>query len=153
MNDYTNELNRCWLRIGAISKVRAFTGEELEYKYPLVNNEDAKNLQQAYEKFNSSFDDLLNAEMEYLNSLKETTEKQEQELTTTKATNEELKYLRERSTKATLSKGPLQLDPEYSHRAPKTINLNVDFTLDKDLDIDKIAEYIEEKIKESSIQI
>ncbi|MCR1953801.1 hypothetical protein NSA24_02995 [Clostridioides mangenotii] len=118
MNDYTNELNRCWLRIGAISKVRAFTGEELEYKYPLVNNEDAKNLQQAYEKFNSSFDDLLKAEMEYLNSLKETTEKQEQELTTTKATNEDLKYLRERSTKATLSKGPVRINPENGHRVP-----------------------------------
>ncbi|GAA0230093.1 hypothetical protein [Metaclostridioides mangenotii] len=53
------ELDRCWRRIEAISKSREFTGEELDRKYPEVNSEGSKQLQQAYEKFNSSFDDLL----------------------------------------------------------------------------------------------
>lgn len=125
---------------------------ELQEGLVYVSGTDShKKLSEAYEKFEQSYADIIIAEAKYLESLKETTEKQEQELTTTKVANEDLKYLRERSTKATLSKGPLQLDPEYSHRVPKTINLNVDFTLDKDLGIDKIAEYIEDKIKESSI--
>lgn len=139
MNDYTNELNRCWLRIGAISKVRAFTGEELEYKYPLVNNGDAKNLQQAYEKFNSSFDDLLKAEMKHLNSLKETTEMQEEELTATEVADEDLKYLRDVAEKE------FRVCKHEKSKDPCVINISLN--VDKDIDIETIANELVEKLK------
>lgn len=71
--------------------------------------------------------------------------------TVTKKLDVDLEYIRKQVTKSILSKGPIgpiELDPELGHKVPKIINLNVDFTLDKDLDIDKVVEHIGDKIKE-----
>lgn len=135
-------------RIEAVIESRNRLVELQEGLVYVSGTDNHKKLSEAYEKFEQSYADIIIAEAKYLESLKETTEKQEQELTTTKVANEDLKYLRERSTKATLSKGPLQLDPEYGHRATKTMNVNVDFNLDKHFDIDKTVEHIKENIKE-----
>jgi hypothetical protein len=91
---------------------------------------------------------LLKAETEYLESLRETTKNVQKEPTAIKVSDSDLEYLREQSTKAILSKEPVRTVPEYGHKVPKTINVNVDLSLYKDLDIDKIVEYMSKELKE-----
>jgi len=101
MKDKNNnyEIDLCWLRIQAISKGREFIGEELHHKYPSDEIDAKEDLRLAYIEFNNSFDDLLKAEMKYLDSLRETTKNGQKESTAIKESDTDLGYLSERVEK------------------------------------------------------
>ncbi len=101
MKDKNNsyEIDLCWLRIQAISKGREIIAEELHHKYPSYETDAKDDLRLAYIEFNNSFDDLLKAEMKYLNSLKEITENEQKKPAAIKVSDVDLEYLGKRVEK------------------------------------------------------
>ncbi|WP_304340455.1 hypothetical protein [Metaclostridioides mangenotii] len=143
MKDKNNnyEIDLCWLRIQAISKGREFIGEELHHKYPSDEIDAKDDLRLAYIEFNNSFDDLLKAEMKYLDGIKESEKrtKAKELIINGNAKDKDLEYLREVAEKE------FRVYKHEKNKEPCVINISLN--VDKDIDIETIANELVEKLK------